>query len=53
MAHTQCVQRQTKMRQAREVVHTTLHTHAFTPRLHAQALADWHTWATRQVHAFR
>ena len=41
------------MQQALEAVRVALHTHALTLRRPAQALEDWHTWATQQVHALQ
>lgn len=41
------------MRQAWEAGQATLSTHTLTRRLPAQALEDWHQWATQQVHAFQ
>ena len=38
---------------ALEGVHATFATHALTQCLPPQALGDWYTWATRQVHAFQ
>ena len=53
VAHTRCARRKAKMRQAWEAVRAAFHTHALTLRLPAQALEEWHTWATQQVHAFQ
>ena len=53
VAHTRCMRRKAKLRQAREAVNAPFHTHALTLQLPAQVLEDWHTWATRQVHAFQ
>jgi hypothetical protein len=53
VAHTRCVRRKAKMRQAWEAVHAAFYTHALTLQLPTQALEDWHAWATRQVHAFQ
>ena len=41
------------MRQACEAVRAAFRTHALTLRLPTQALEEWHTWATQQVHAFQ
>ena len=53
VAHTRCARRKAKMRQAWEVGRAKFHTHALTLRLPAQALEDWHQWATQQVHTFQ
>ena len=53
VAHTRCVRRQAKLRQACEAAQTALHTHVLTLRLPAQALAQWRAWAMPQVHAFQ
>ena len=53
VAHTRCARRKAEIRQACEAVRTAFHTHAFTLRLPAQALEEWRTWATQQVHAFQ
>jgi Family of unknown function (DUF6399) len=53
MAHTRCARRKAKIRRAWEAVHAAFHTHGLTRRLPAQALEDWHTWATQQVQAFQ
>lgn len=53
MAHTRCARRKTKIRQAWETTRTAFHQHALTLRLPAQALEDWHTWATQQVRVFQ
>jgi hypothetical protein len=53
VAHTRCARKKAKMRQACEAVRATFHTHELTLRLPAQALEEWHTWATHQVHAFQ
>jgi uncharacterized protein DUF6399 len=34
-------------------VRAAFHQHALTLQLPAQALEDWHNWATQQVHAFQ
>jgi len=34
-------------------VRAAFHQHALTLRLPAQALEDWHTWATQQVRVFQ
>jgi hypothetical protein len=47
-AHTRCTRRKTKIRQVWESVRAALHQHALTLRLPAQALEDWHTWATQR-----
>jgi Family of unknown function (DUF6399)/IclR helix-turn-helix domain len=52
-AHTRCARRKTKIRQVWETVRAAFHQHALTLQLPAQALEDWHTWATQQVHAFQ
>jgi hypothetical protein len=41
------------MQRALEGVQATCATHALTPCLPPQAPGDWHTWATRQVHALQ
>ncbi len=53
VAHTRCARRKAKMRRAWEAGRAALHQHALTRRLPSQALEDWHTWATQQVHAFQ
>jgi len=53
MAHTRCARRKTKRRQVWERVRAAFHQHALTLRLPAQALEDWHTWATQQVRVFQ
>jgi hypothetical protein len=53
IAHTRCPRRKAKLRRAWETVRVALHTHALTLGLPAQALEDWYTWATQQVHAFQ
>ncbi len=53
VAHTRCTRRKAKLRRAWETVRAEFYTHALTLRLPAQALEDWHTWATQQVHAFQ
>ena len=53
VAHTRCVRRKAKLRQAYEAARTALHTHVLTLRLPAQALEQWRTWAMQQVHAFQ
>jgi hypothetical protein len=53
VARTRCTRRKAKMQQALEAVRAAFHTHALTLRLPAQALEDWYTWATQQVHAFQ
>ena len=53
VAHTRCMRRKAKMRQAWEGMQAAFHTHALTLRLPAQALEEWHTWATQQVQAFQ
>jgi hypothetical protein len=50
-AHTRCARRKTKLHQVWETVRAALHHHALTLQLPAQALEEWHTWATQQVHA--
>ena len=53
MTRTRCARRKAKMQRALEGVHATFATHALTRCLPPQALGDWYTWATRQVHAFQ
>jgi hypothetical protein len=53
VAHTRGARRQAKRRQACEAVRAAFHTHALTLRLPRQALEEWPTWATQQVHAFQ
>jgi len=53
VAHTRCARRKTKIRQVWERVRAAFHQHALTLRLPAQALEDWHTWATQQVRVFQ
>jgi hypothetical protein len=53
MAHTRCARRQATIRRAWEAGGAALRTHEITRRLPAQALEDWHAWATQQVQAFQ
>ena len=53
MAHTRCARRKAKIRRAWEAVGAAFRTHEITRRLPAQALEDWHAWATQQVQAFQ
>jgi uncharacterized protein DUF6399/IclR-like helix-turn-helix domain-containing protein len=53
VAHTHCVRRKAKLRQACEAAQTALHTHVLTLRLPTQALEQWRAWAMQQVHAFQ
>lgn len=53
MAHTRCARRKAKIRRAWEAVCVAFRTHEITRRLPAQALEDWHVWATQQVQAFQ
>ena len=53
MAHTRCARRKAKIRRAWEAVCAAFRTHKITRRLPAQALEDWHVWATQQVQAFQ
>jgi Family of unknown function (DUF6399)/IclR helix-turn-helix domain len=53
VAHTRCARRKAKLRRAWEAGQAAFHQHALTQRLPAQALEDWHTWATQQVNAFQ
>jgi uncharacterized protein DUF6399/IclR-like helix-turn-helix domain-containing protein len=53
VAHTRCPHRKAKLRRAWETGRTAFHAHTLTLRLPAQALEDWYTWATQQVHAFQ
>ena len=48
-----CARKQAKRRRAWEAGPAALHQHALTRRLPAQALEDWHTWATQQVNALQ
>jgi Family of unknown function (DUF6399)/IclR helix-turn-helix domain len=52
-AHTRCTRRKTKIRQIGETVRAAFHQQDLTLRLPAQALEDWHTWATQQVQVFQ
>ncbi len=52
-AHTRCARRTAKRRQAWETVRAAFDTPGLTRRLPAQALQDWHTWATQQGHALQ
>jgi Family of unknown function (DUF6399) len=52
-AHTRCARRKTKIRQAGETARAAFHQHTLTLRLPVQALEEWYTWATQQVHAFQ
>jgi hypothetical protein len=53
VAHTRCPHRKAQRRRAWETGRAAFHTHALPLRLPAQALEDWYTWATQQVHAFQ
>jgi hypothetical protein len=53
VTRTRCARRKAKMQRALEGVQATFATHALTQCLPPQALGDWYTWATRQVHAFQ
>jgi len=49
VAHTRCLRRQAKMRQALEAVHVAFGRHAITQRLPPQALTEWRAWAIHRV----
>jgi hypothetical protein len=53
VARTRCARRKAKLREAWEASKGAFHHHVLTLRLPAQALEDWHTWATQQVRAFQ
>jgi hypothetical protein len=53
VAHTRCLRRQAKMRQALEAVQVAFGHHAITQRLPPQALTEWRAWAIHRVSAFQ
>jgi len=53
VARTRCARRKAKLREAWKASKGAFHHQALTLRLPAQALEDWHTWATQQVRAFQ
>ena len=53
VAPPRCARRKAKLRRAWEAGQAVFHQYALTQRLPAQALEDWHTWATQQVNVFQ
>jgi Family of unknown function (DUF6399)/IclR helix-turn-helix domain len=53
VAHTRCVRRKAKIRQALEAMQGTFGRHALTPCLPPQVLQEWQAWATQRVSAFQ
>ena len=52
VARTRCTRRKAKMQRVLERVRAAFDTHVLTRCLPAQALKDWHAWATHQVSRF-
>src|SRR6266545_4665448 len=53
VAHTRCVRRKAKIRQALEAVQVAFHTHAITQQLAPQVLEAWKAWAAQRTQAFQ
>jgi hypothetical protein len=53
VAHTRCVRRKAKIRQALEAMQGTFGHHALTQCLPPQVLQEWQAWATQRVSAFQ
>ena len=52
-AHTRCVRRKAKIRQALEVVRVAFHMHAITTQLAPRVLDEWKAWATQRTQVFQ
>jgi len=53
VAHTSCVRRRARMREALEALRIEFGQHAITQQLAPEVLEQWQGWATQQVRAFQ